>query len=58
LNDAAVSDVAGRATLYLPDSGNREMASLDRTFRAGDLSVDVRTVRLEDYCRRTASPSI
>jgi FkbM family methyltransferase len=50
LNDAAVSDAAGRATLYLPDSGNREMASLDRTFAPATQSVDVRTVRLDTYC--------
>jgi FkbM family methyltransferase len=50
VSDAAVSDVAGRATLYLPDSGNREMASLDRTFAPATRSVDVRTVRLDDYC--------
>jgi len=50
LNDAAVSDVAGRATLYLPDSGNREMASLDRTFAPATRSIEVRTVRLDEYC--------
>jgi FkbM family methyltransferase len=50
VNDAAVSDVAGRATLFLPDSGNREMASLDRTFAPATRSVEVRTVRLDDYC--------
>ncbi len=51
LNDAAVSDVAGSATLYLPESGNREMASLDRAFAPSTCSVDVRTIRLEEYCR-------
>ena len=51
LNDAAVSDTAGGATLYLPDSGNREMASLDRTFAPATQSVDVRTVRLDDLLR-------
>ena len=50
LNAAAVSDVAGRATLYLPDTGNREMASLDPTFAPATRSVDVRTVRLDEYC--------
>jgi FkbM family methyltransferase len=50
LNDAAVSDTAGRATLYLPDSGNREMASLDRSFAPAMRSIDVRTVRLDAYC--------
>jgi FkbM family methyltransferase len=50
VNDAAVSDAAGRATLYLPDSGNREMASLDRTFAPATRSVDVRTLRLDEYC--------
>jgi FkbM family methyltransferase len=50
LNDAAISDVSGRATLYLPDSGNREMASLDRTFAPSTRSVAVRTVRLDEYC--------
>jgi FkbM family methyltransferase len=50
LNDAAVSDTAGRATLYLPDSGNREMASLDRSFAPATRSIDVRTVRLDAYC--------
>ena len=51
LNNAAVSDTAGGATLYLPDSGNREMASLDRTFAPATRSVEVRTVRLDEYCR-------
>ena len=50
LNDAAVSDTAGRATLYLPDSGNREMASLDRSFAPASRTIDVRTVRLDAYC--------
>ncbi len=52
LADTAVSDMAGGATLYLPDSGNREMASLDSTFVPSSRSVDVRTVRLDEYCAR------
>jgi FkbM family methyltransferase len=50
LNDTAVCDTAGRATLYLPDSGNREMASLDRGFAPATRSVEVRTIRLDEYC--------
>ena len=50
LNDAAVSDMTGGAALYLPDSGNREMASLDRTFAPATRTVDVRAVRLDEYC--------
>jgi len=50
LNQLAVSDQEGLATLYLPDSGNREMASLDRTFAPATRSVEVQTVRLDRYC--------
>jgi FkbM family methyltransferase len=50
LNQAAVSDTEGEATLYLPDSGNREMASLDRGFAPTTRSVQVQTIRLDRYC--------
>ncbi len=50
LNQLAVSDEEGAATLYLPDSGNREMASLDRTFAPATRSVQVQAVRLDHYC--------
>ena len=51
LNQLAVSDVDGTAPLHLPDSGNREMASLEPGFAASTRSVEVRTTRLDSYWR-------
>lgn len=49
VNRMAVADRDGVATLHLPDSGNREMASLEAGFAASSHSVDVATTRLDTY---------
>ncbi|HEX7084769.1 MAG TPA: FkbM family methyltransferase [Vicinamibacterales bacterium] len=61
LNRMAVSDVDGTAQLHLPDSGNREMASLDPGFVPSTRSVEVRTTRLDSYWQsepRTGTPEL